>query len=86
MLAVVIRRQGLLQETGNNGIYSGHEERRRHVPCRAVHAAARGDWTKKRLAATERGETQEHGGVACVRVDLPEVNRSGFEKTKSKGG
>jgi hypothetical protein len=56
------------------------------VPCRAVHAAARGGWTKKRLAATERGETQEHGGVACVRVDLPEVNRSGFEARGSGMG
>jgi hypothetical protein len=26
----------------------------------------------------------EHSGVARVRVDLLEVNRSGFEKTKSK--
>lgn len=30
------------------------------------------------------GEAEEHGGMACLRVGLPKIDRSEFEKLKSK--
>jgi hypothetical protein len=34
--------------------------------------------------AEQSGGSLDHGGVACVVVKLPEVDRSDFEKFKSK--
>lgn len=45
---------------------------------RVGYASAHGGRTRMRVA--EGKETQEHGGMANVRVDLPKVSRSSFEK------
>jgi len=37
-----------------------------------------------RLVASGNGETEEQGEVACLRVELPKVDRSVFEKSKFK--
>jgi hypothetical protein len=48
------------------------------------HVSARAGWMETRLVANGSGEAEEHGGVACLRVELPKVDRSEFEKPKSK--
>jgi hypothetical protein len=37
-----------------------------------------------RLVASGNRETEEQGEVACLRVELPKVDRSVFEKSKFK--
>jgi hypothetical protein len=37
-----------------------------------------------RLKSTGSGETKDHGGRVRLRVELLEVDRSGFEKTNSQ--
>jgi hypothetical protein len=37
-----------------------------------------------RSVADGSGEAEEHGGMARLRVGLPEIDRSEFEKPKSK--
>lgn len=72
------------QETGSNG---GWEEQRRHVQCRTIHAptsvghvSVHVGQTKTWLVAVGSGEAHEQCGVARLRVNLLEINKSGFEK------
>lgn len=46
---------------------------RRHTQRITAHTSAHVGQT-----ATGSGETQDHGGMAHLRVELPEVDRSGF--------
>lgn len=55
-----------------------------HASTSVGHTTARVGQTETWLVAAGSREVQEQGGVARLRVDLPEVDRSGFEKIKSK--
>jgi hypothetical protein len=48
------------------------------------YALARGGWMEKQLMAKRSGGSLDHGGVAHEAVRFPEVDRSNFEKIKSK--
>jgi uncharacterized metal-binding protein len=48
------------------------------------HTSECGGWMEKRLMAERSGGSLDHGGVACVVVKLPKVDRFDFKKIKSK--
>lgn len=91
---------GRQETDGNGGEEQRHHARCRtvHVSVRMRHALASEIYlwthvgqapvhvgqTEMRLVEAESGETHEHDGVGRVRVDLPEVDKFGFEKTKFK--
>jgi hypothetical protein len=51
---------------------------------RVVYAPACANRMETRSVSDGSGEAEEHGGMARLRVGLPEINRSEFEKSKSK--
>lgn len=51
---------------------------------RVVHASMCVGRTEMWLVVAGSGEAQDEGEVSLHRVDFPKVDRSGFEKTKSK--
>jgi hypothetical protein len=66
-------------------------DRRQHARQRAVHAPVSEIYSRAHAGQMETGpvgdgssEAEEQGGVACLRVELPKVDRSKFEKRKSK--
>jgi hypothetical protein len=56
---------------------------RHHVRRRTSHTSARVGQIRKLLMAERSREIQEHDGVVCMAVELPEIGRSDFEKNKS---
>jgi hypothetical protein len=55
-----------------------------YLRARVGHAPSRAGRMEAGSVAVESGETEEHGGKACLRVGLPEIYKSKFEKLKSK--
>ncbi len=45
-----------------------------HTSACVVHAPMRGGWIGEQLAVERSGESLDHGGVAHVVVELPEVD------------
>jgi hypothetical protein len=75
------------QEVGNHHrrpVRAAEGSGRRHPRCIAAHTSARVGRTATRLMAGGSGETKDHGREAHLRVKLLKVNKSSFEKTKSK--
>lgn len=52
--------------------------------ARVGYAPARANRMETRTVSNGSGEAEEHGGMARLRVGLPEIDRSEFEKPKSK--
>jgi hypothetical protein len=65
--------------------------RKAHAPAskiyswaRVGHAPLRADRMEAGSVAVESGETEEHGGMARLRVEHPKIYKSEFEKPKFK--
>jgi hypothetical protein len=52
--------------------------------ARVGYAPVRRSWMEKRSVADKSGEAEKHGGMTRLRVGLPEIDKSEFEKPKSK--
>jgi len=78
------------QHKYNKTVATAAEEKlaRRWMTCyssaRVGYAPARASWMETRSVSDGSGEAEEHGGMAGLRVRLPEIDRSEFEKPKSK--